>query len=680
MAPELGQFALALALALAAAQAIAGLAGASRLRTGRLIALVRPAAWGQLIAVATAFGCLTYAFVVSDLSVKYVAENSNVAVPLLYKFTGVWGAHAGSLLLWILILAFWGGAVALFSRKLPREFAARVLGIMGLIGIGFLVFSLFLSDPFIRALPPLASGADLNPILQDPMLASHPPMLYMGYVGFSVAFAFAIAAMIGGRMDTAWARWTRPWTIVAWLFLTLGITLGSYWSYYELGWGGWWFWDPVENASFMPWLVGTALIHSLIVTEKRGAFKGWTALLAIFAFSLSLLGTFLVRSGVLVSVHAFAVDPRRGIYVLALLAIAIIGGLALYAWRAPRLRGGGGFALLSRETLIVANNVILVVACAAVLLGTIYPLFYSVLGAGRISVGPPYFNAVFIPLMVVLFLVIGLGPVIRWRRGSWRELGRRIAAPIALALALAIGIGAAIWNGASMATVAGVALAIWIMVSACAEVVRRFVQARAGRRLRLSRGAWGMTLAHFGAGVLVLGIAVSATQSSFLNTTLAPGQSANVGGYHFVFVNERSIAGPNYQGEQGRFHISRDGHTVAMLTPQSRVYKGGTPASESAIGWMPTRDIYVAMGRPVGDHAWSVRLQVRPLVRLIWFGGVIIALGGLLALTDPRYRRRRVRAKDAAGGPVPAPGALALLHALRHRPAERGSAEVRSSK
>lgn len=650
MAPELGHFALVLALALAVAQAVAGLAGGWR-GTGRLIALVRPAAWAQLIAVAAAFGALTYCFVATDLTVQYVAENSNAAMPLLYKFTGVWGAHAGSLLLWILILAFWGAAVALFSRRLPREFAARVLGVMGLVGVGFLVFSLFLSNPFIRALPPPASGADLNPILQDPMLASHPPMLYMGYVGFAVAFAFAVAALIGGRLDVAWARWTRPWTLVAWLFLTLGITLGSFWSYYELGWGGWWFWDPVENASFMPWLAGTALIHSLVVTEKRGAFKGWTTLLAIFAFSLSLLGTFLVRSGVLVSVHAFAVDPRRGIYVLALLAAAIGGGLALYAWRAPRLaNSGGGFALLSRETLIVVNNVLLVVASAAVLLGTIYPLVYGVVTGDRLSVGPPYFNAVFIPLMVLLFLFIGLGPSVRWRRGNWRELLRRVRWPSVLALAIAIGVGAAIWNGASMPTVAGVALAAWVMVSAGGEVLRRFIQAPAGRRLKLSRGAWGMTLAHFGAGVLVLGITVSATLSSYLDTSLAPGQSASVGGYHFEFADARSISGPNYQGEQGSFHVSRDGRTVAVLQPESRVYKGGSPTSESAIDWMPTRDIYVAMGQPVGDQAWSVRLQVRPLVRLIWLGGVLIAIGGLLALTDPRYRRKRERAERGSTG------------------------------
>jgi cytochrome c-type biogenesis protein CcmF len=643
VAPELGEFALALALALAALEALAGLIGPWR-GGERLMALARPAAWMQLVAVAVAFGALTYCFVTTDLTVQYVADNANAAMPLLYKFTGVWGAHAGSLLLWILILAFWGGAVALFSRRLPRHFALRVIGVMGLISLGFIVFSLFLSNPFTRALPPPASGADLNPILQSPFLASHPPLLYMGYVGFSVAFAFAIAAMIGGRMDATWARWTRPWTLVAWLFLTLGITIGSFWAYHDLGWGGWWFWDPVENASFMPWLVGTALIHSLIVTEKRGAFKGWTALLAIFAFSLSLLGTFLVRSGVLVSVHAFAIDPRRGIYVLALLGITIGGGLALYAWRARRLaEAGGGFSLLSRETMIVINNVLLVVACAAVLLGTLYPLFYGVITGGRMSVGPPYFNKVFIPLMVALFLFIGFAPSVRWRRGNWRELARRILLPLIIAVVLTIIVGVAVWQGAPMTMVAGVALALWVMLSAIGELLRRFIQAPTGRRLRLSRGAWGMAFAHFGAGVLILGIVVSSTLSSYLNTSLAPGESAQVGGYHFVFAGERGITGPNYQGEQSTFHVSHDGRTVAILHPQSRIYKGGSPTSISSISWKATHDIYVAMGKAVGDNAWSFRLQVRPLVRLIWGGGILMALGGALALSDPRYRKRRAR-------------------------------------
>ncbi|MGH8128499.1 MAG: heme lyase CcmF/NrfE family subunit, partial [Gammaproteobacteria bacterium] len=621
--------------------AVAGLFGPWR-GGDRLTALARPLAYAQLLAVATAFGCLTYCFVVTDLTVKYVAENSNALVPLVYKFTGVWGAHSGSLLLWVLILAVWGAAVATFSRRLPAVFSARVLGVLGLISVGFLVFSVFLSNPFLRSLPPPLSGADLDPILQDPMLAIHPPMLYMGYTGFSVAFAFAVAALIGGKMNTAWARWTRPWTLAAWMFLSIGITLGSFWAYYELGWGGWWFWDPVENASFMPWLLGTALIHSLLLTEKRGTFKGWTTLLAIFTFSLALLGTFLVRSGVLVSVHAFAVDPQRGIYVLVLLGVAIIGGLALYIWRAPRLiNTGGGFALFSRESFIVINNVLLVVACAAVLLGTIYPLFYEVLGAGRISVGPPYFNRVFVPIMLLLFLFIGLGPSVRWRRGNTHEWLRRLRWPFVIALVIAIVVGALMWGGAPIITIAGVALAIWVIVSACSELVRRVRQAPAGQRVKLSRGVWGMTLAHLGAGVLLLGIIVASTLSSYLDVSLRPGQTAHVAGYSFTFLHAKNINGPNYQGEQGTFKVIRNGRQVALLSPQYRIYKGGTPASESAINWLPTRDIYVALGRSVGDNAWSVRLQVRPLVRFIWLGGFLIALGGLLALTDPRYRRRR---------------------------------------
>ncbi len=643
MVPEFGQFALVLALAVAIAQGFAGLVGPWR-NNGKMMALVRPAAYAQLLCLAVAFGCLTYAFVSTNLSVRYVAENSNAAIPLFYKYTGVWGAHAGSVLLWALILAFWGAAVATFSRRLPRHFLSQVLGVMGALAVGFLVYSLWLSNPFLRLLPPAQGGADLNPILQDPMLATHPPTLYMGYVGFSVAFAFAVAALIGGKMDSAWARWMRPWTLAAWMFLTAGITLGSYWSYYELGWGGWWFWDPVENASFMPWLVGTALIHSLMVTEKRGAFKGWTALLALLAFSLSLLGTFLVRSGVLVSVHAFAVNPERGIYVLALLGAFAGAGLALYAWRAPRLAGGGGFKLLSRETALLTMNVILVVAAAAVLLGTLYPLFYEAAGMGRLSIGPPYFDRVFIPVMVPLFLLIGIGPGIRWRRGDWRELWRRARLPLALAIVLSIIVAVFVWHGVSALELAGIALGVWVAVSAWGEVVRRFVRARHGERFRLTRGVWGMSLAHFGIGITVLGIAVSSALSSYLDISLKPGQKVTVGGYHFDFASVHPVNGPNYHGQKSVFRISRDGHRVAALTPAHRVYVGDQPTSESSIDWQPLRDIYVAMGQPTGDGGWSFRLQVRPLVRFIWGGAILMAFGGLLALTDPRYRRRREEA------------------------------------
>lgn len=653
VSPELGEFALVLALAIAVVQTLTGLIGPWRSKVG-LMLLTRPAAYAQFLALATAFACLTYAFVTTDLSVRYVAENSNIHIPLLYKFTGVWGAHAGSVLLWSLILSGWGAAVATFSRRLPRHFVARVLGVMGAISVGFLTYSLWLSNPFIRLLPAAQTGADLNPILQDPMLATHPPTLYMGYVGLSVAFAFAAAALIGGRMDSAWARWTRPWTVVAWLFLTAGIALGSYWSYYELGWGGWWFWDPVENASFMPWLVGTALIHSLMVSEKRGAFRSWTALLALMAFSLSILGTFLVRSGVLVSVHAFSVNPQRGIYVLTLLGIFSGVGLALYAWRAPRLAGGGGFAFLSRETALLIMNILLLVAAAAVLLGTLYPLFYEAAGMGRMSIGPPYFDRVFIPLMVPLFLLIGLGPGIRWRRGDWRELWQRTRIPLLLAVVLAIAVGALVWNGVTVTEMAGIALGLWVVTAAWGELVRRLRRTAPGFRWKATRGIWGMTLAHFGVGITVLGIAVSSAMSSYLDVSLHPGQTATVGGYKFSFTRVRSVAGPNYQGEQAAFRIDHDGRTVAVVQPEHRNYVGGQPTSESAIHWTAWQDLYVAMGQPTGDGSWSFRLQVRPLVRFIWAGAILMALGGLLAVSDPRYRRRRQE--------IPLPTAAGLEH------------------
>ncbi|MGA7965977.1 MAG: heme lyase CcmF/NrfE family subunit [Gammaproteobacteria bacterium] len=649
MAPELGQFALVLALVLAILQAFSGLVGPWRNQAG-LIRLARPATYAQFLALAVAFGCLTYCFLTTDLSVKYVVDNSNVTIPLVYKFAGVWGAHAGSVLLWTLIMGVWGAAVATFSRRLPRPFLARVLGVMGALAVGFLIYSLWMSNPFTRLLPPAASGADLNPILQDPMLATHPPTLYMGYVGFSVAFAFSVAALIGGRMDSAWARWTRPWTLAAWLFLTAGITLGSYWSYFELGWGGWWFWDPVENASFMPWLVGTALVHSLMVTEKRGAFRGWTALLALLAFTLSLFGTFLVRSGVLVSVHAFAVNPERGIYVLALLGIFTGAGLALYAWRAPRLASGGGFDLFSRETALLTMNVILVVAAAAVLLGTLYPLFYSAAGLGRLSIGPPYFNRVFIPVMVPLLLLIGLGPSIRWRRGDWHELWRRVRLQLGLALSLAIALSIALWRNVSPLDLAAIALGLWVVVSAWGEIVRRLWRSPSGDRIRFTRGVWGMTLAHFGMGITILGIAVSSALSSHLNVSLQPGQHASVGGYRFSFTDVRHVTGPNYQGDQGTFRITHNGNQVATLNPEHRTYVGNQPTSESAIFWEPLQDIYVAMGQATGDGGWSFRLQVRPLVRFIWGGAILMALGGLLALTDSRYRRRHEARLPAGNG------------------------------
>lgn len=640
MSPELGQFSLVLALVVAGVMSYTGLVGAWR-HNGRLLAMVRPSAIALFVTVAIAFASLTWAFVTTNLTVSYVAHNSNAAIPLIYKISGVWGAHSGSMLLWILMISVWTLAVAVFSRRLPIRFSARVLGVMGLVALSFLIYSVWLTNPFIRALPPASRGADLNPILQSPFLAVHPPLLYMGYVGLSVAFAFSAAALIGGRMDTAWARWTRPWVLAAWVFLTIGITLGSFWAYFELGWGGWWFWDPVENASFMPWLAATALIHSLSVTEKRGAFKSWTALLALLGFSLSLLGTFLVRSGVLISVHAFAIDPRRGIYVLAILAAAVTAGLMLYTWRAPKLIGGGGFSLFSRETAILTMNAILVVACAAVLLGTLFPLFYSVAGLGRISVGPPYFDKVFIPLMVPLFMLIGLGPAIRWRRGSVRELWSRVRWPLALAIVVGVVLAALSWGGIPPVALAGLTMGAWVLISAVYELVRRLLRSPVGQRLRFSRGTWGMSMAHFGAGLLILGVALSTTMSSYLDVSLKPGQHATVGNYQFYFVSEHRVHGPNYHGEQATFKIFHHGQFISTVRPEARIYKGGAPATKSAISWTPVRDLYVAIGHPTGGGAWSTRLQVRPFVRFIWFGGAVIALGGLLALTDPRYRKRR---------------------------------------
>ena len=638
MIPELGHLALILALCLAVAQAGFGLVGAQR---GNLIwmSVARPAAQVQALFVLFAFGSLVYAFLSDDFSVAYVAENSNVLLPWPYRITAVWGAHEGSLLLWVTVLGIWTLAVARFSRHLPLEFVSRVLGVLGLITLGFLLFMLTTSDPFTRLLPAAQQGRDLNPILQDPAMAIHPPMLYTGYVGFSVAFAFAVAALLGGRMDSVWARWSRPWTLTAWLFLSFGITLGSWWSYYELGWGGWWFWDPVENASFMPWLVGTALIHSLAVTEKRGAFKSWTALLAIAAFSLSLLGTFLVRSGVLISVHSFASDPRRGIFILAMLGVFVGAALTLYAWRAPSLSSGGGFQPFSRETLLLLNNIFLVVAAASVLLGTLYPLLMQALNLGSLSVGPPYFDSVFIPVMLPFLLLIGIGPYVRWKHGDAAATLRSVR--IAAGLALAAGIMAliAVHGEGMLALTAGVILAAWAAGTALIEPVHRIRQRLQGRHVTLPRALWGMSLAHVGAGCLVLGITVTTLLGIEQDQVLRPGQSATVAGYRFTFNGVSMVDGPNYQAEQGSFDVDKGGTPVATMRPEKRQYST-TVATEAAIEPGLSRDLYIALGNPLGDGSWSVRLQYKPLVRFIWLGGLLMMLGGLLAASDRRYRVR----------------------------------------
>ena len=547
--------------------------------------VARPAVAGQFVFVALAFGCLAASFLANDFSVNYVALNSNSALPAFYRVAAVWGAHEGSLLLWILVLATWSLAVAALSRALPDTFIARVLGVLGLISAGFMTFTLATSNPFTRLLPPAMEGNDLNPLLQDFALTIHPPILYTGYVGFAVAFAFACAAMLEGRLDQSWARWTRPWTIVAWMFLTVGIALGSWWAYYELGWGGWWFWDPVENASFMPWLAGTALIHSLAVTEKRGLFRSWTLLLAIFAFSLSLLGTFLVRSGVLISVHAFATDPARGVFVLTFLTLCIGGALTLYAWRAPKLGSSAGFELWSRESFLLFNNVLLVIAAALILLGTLYPLFMDGLNLGKISVGPPYFRAVFLVPMLPLLALLGVGMHASWKRARLGDLKRPLL--LGLIAALAIALGASLWAFGRTTTLAlvGFTAGLWIIYSALREPL-----ARLRKRQSLSAAVLGMSIAHFGVGVFTIGVAGVEAYKIEKDVALKPGQSANVGGYDFAFRGLRNVEGPNYSAIEGEFNVTRNGHAVRVLHPQKRIYRVQTsPMTEAAItvGWTP---------------------------------------------------------------------------------------------
>ncbi len=647
MIPELGQFALILVFTLALTLGVVPLIGAARGYQAWMRSAFSLAA-GVAVFAALAFGCLVYSFVVSDFSVRYVATNSNTLLPTYYKVAAVWGAHEGSFLLWILIMSLWTLAVATFSRHLPLTVISRVLAVMGWLGAGFAAFSLFTSNPFERALPIApAEGADLNPLLQDFGLTIHPPMLYTGYVGFSVAFAFALAALMTGRLDAAWARWSRPWTNIAWAFLGVGIALGSWWSYYELGWGGWWFWDPVENASFMPWLVGTALVHSLAVTEKRGAFKSWTVLLAIAAFSLSLLGAFIVRSGVLTSVHAFAVDPKRGLFILAFLVIVVGGSLTLYAVRVPLIRSRVHFSGLSREVLLLVNNVLLVVAMSVVLLGTLYPLAYEALTGGKISVGPPYFNAVFIPLMVVVALALGIGPSARWKRTGvaylWRKLGVVFAASVVIGVALPL-----IVNGAfKWQVAAGAALALWIVGTHIEDVWQQ-----AGRRIgglrRLSAGYLGMTVAHIGFAVTLIGIVITSHMSLERDVRLATGTSAQLGALTFTLVAVDRIRGPNYLSDRGTVRVEGDGAAYLMFPEKRRYLAGGNVMTEAAIEPGVTRDVYVAMGEPLDDGGWTMRLHYKPLVRWVWFGAMLMALGGVTAVSDARYRRLRVRAGAAA--------------------------------
>ncbi len=650
MAPELGVFALILAFVLSLSQAFFGLAGAWR---GRVVwmQVARPAVTGQLVFVATAFACLVYSFVHNDFSVLYVARNSNSHLPLFYQVAALWGAHEGSLLLWILILAIWSVAVAAFSRTLPLSFSSRVLGVMGLVSAGFMLFTLWTSNPFARLFPAAQDGADLNPVLQDFALAIHPPMLYTGYVGFSVAFAFAIAAMLEGRLDQAWARWTRPWTVFAWLFQTIGIALGSWWAYYELGWGGWWFWDPVENASFMPWLVGTALIHSLAVTEKRGIFKSWTLLLAIFAFSLSLIGTFLVRSGVLVSVHSFATDPTRGLYILAFLVLTIGGSLTLYAWRAPKLYVPGGFEVFSREFFLLVNNVILVGVAGLVLWGTLAPLLYEVLGIGKISVGPPVFAMMFLVPILPLLAFLAVGMHSAWRRGRLTVAARPLWWMLAGALALAVAVQGVVFGSYHWVGLVGFTFGFWIIFSALLDPLQRV---RRGQTL--SAAVLGMAVAHAGVGLFAIGASGVESYKIEKDVALKPGSSYVIAGYAFRFVNAVDVKGPNYDAVEALVEVTRNGAPVAVLKPQKRhFWVQQTDNSQAAIAVNASRDLFVAMGNPLGEGAWSMRIQYKPLVRYIWLGALVMALGGLIAATDRRYRVKAPAAgRDAAAAP-PAP-------------------------
>ncbi len=644
MIPEIGHFALILCLALSIVQGVLPLVGAAK-GNRALMAVARPAAAANAFFGTVAIGCLAYSFYLSDFTVLNVANNSNSLLPWYYKVAATWGSHEGSILFWTVTLGWWGAAVAFCARRLPAEMVARVTGVLGLVGMGFLLFMLLTSNPFLRLFPAPAEGADLNPLLQDPGMVFHPPLLYLGYVGFAVPFAFAIAALISGRLDAAWARWMRPWTTAAWVLLTLGIALGSYWAYYELGWGGWWFWDPVENSSFMPWLTGTALIHSLAVTEKRGCFRIWTVLLAILTFSLSLLGTFLVRSGVLTSVHAFATDPERGLFILAFLIIVIGLSFLLFAWRAPTVGLGGNFSLISRESMLLVNNVLLVVAMGAVLLGTLYPLFLDALNAGKISVGPPYFDAVFGPLMLPCVFLMGVGPLARWKDAD----------PKALARELAWCLVAAIVAGAAIPLLIG-EFGHWVFLGctsamfvffAVIQTFRHQIRNQPGnvfaRLMRQPRAFWGMQLAHIGVAVFIIGVALVKGYQSERDVRMYEGETVTVAGYTFTFNGVETVRGPNYTADRGDFTLSVNGRELQHLYPEKRKYysSNSMPMTESAIRHSITGDVYVSLGTPTNDGGWVVRAYYKPYVTWIWWGCIIMAAAGLWAASDRRYRRRK---------------------------------------
>jgi cytochrome c-type biogenesis protein CcmF len=629
--------------------------GAQRGR-GDLMAVGKPATYALLGLVIVSYACLLASFARNDFSVLNVASHSNSALPLMYRLAASWGSHEGSLLLWLLMQAGWAAAVAAFSRHLPAPVVARTLSVMGMLTVGFLLFVLFTSNPFERLFPVPVDGRDLNPQLQDPGMIFHPPMLYMGYVGFSVAFAFAVAALISGQLDAQWARWTRPWTTVAWAFLTFGIALGSWWAYYELGWGGWWFWDAVENASFMPWLVGTALIHSLAVTEKRGSFKSWTVLLAITCYSLSLLGTFLVRSGVITSVHSFAADPTRGLFILIMLAVTVGAALTLYAWRAPKVGLGARFEMLSRETMLLANNVLLVVAMAAVMLGTLYPLILDALGLGKISVGAPYFNAVFVPIMAVLVFFMGVGPLARWKNEELPSLARRLrwaAGVTVVSAALTAWLGGSLHPG----SVVGLLMAYWIVASVATDLWERVrpaggVRANVLHRMgQLPRAMVGMMVAHVGVAVFVFGVTMVSTHDIERDVAMKPGDSTTVKGYTFTYVGSQDVRGPNFDAVRGHLTVSRDGEAYADMYPEKRTYRvQRMPMTEAAIESRVRGDLYVQMGEVIQGDTWLVRIWVKPFVSWVWVGCLMMGLGGILAVTDRRYRVKvRAGATDLSG-------------------------------
>ena len=651
MIAELGNYALALSLAIAVLLAIFPLWGAEK-GNAQLMALARPMTYGLFIVLSVSFGALFYLFAVNDFSVQYVVNNSNTTLPIYYRLSAVWGSHEGSLLLWIWLLSLWSAAVALFSKRLPQEAAARVLGIMGIISIGFLLFVLFTSNPFARTFPDFpVDGKELNPLLQDIGLIFHPPLLYMGYVGFSVAFAFSIASLMTGKLDTAWARWSRPWTMAAWIFLTLGIVLGSWWAYYELGWGGWWFWDPVENASFMPWLAGTALLHSLAVTEKRGSFKAWTVLLAILAFSLCLLGTFLVRSGILVSVHAFASDPTRGLYVLAYLIVVIGGSLTLYAYKGSQIRSRDNAERYSRESLLLLNNILLMTALCVVLLGTLLPLVHKQLGLGSISIGAPFFDQMFLIIMTPFALLLGIGPLVKWRRDQFSAIRTPVVVSVIIMLIAGFALPYLLQDKITVSAVLGSMMTVIIVLLSLYEMHQRATHRDSFLQgiTKLSRSHWGMVLAHLGVAMTVWGIAFSQNYSVERDVRMNVGDSVQIADYDFTFKGISDANGPNYIGGKAQIDITRHGQPEATLFAEKRLYTvSKMPMTEAAIDWGFTRDLYVALGEKLDNNAWALRLYYKPFIRWIWLGGLFMALGGLLCMFDRRYRFSKILEKKEA--------------------------------